>query len=285
MKLQTLIDFMETICPLELAEDWDNVGLLLGSRTVEIDKVLTCLTIDGAVVDEAVAEGFDCVVSHHPFPFHSAKRWTTDTPEGTLLLRLVGAGIAVYSPHTAHDSAFFGINRQLAEGLGLIDVRSLYDGPPEATRAMLAGLDASETQRLESELERGVLLGTGRLGRFPRPKTLADFAEQVKETLQIERLLVVGADERVVTTVAIGCGAADEFIAEASRQGADAILMGEARFHACEEARARGIGVVLAGHYATERFSAYVMAERIARKFPELTVEASKRESDPIRIV
>ena len=223
MKLQTLIDFMETICPLELAEDWDNVGLLLGSRTDEIDKVL--------------AEGFDCVVSHHPFPFHSAKRWTTDTPEGTLLLRLVGAGIAVYSPHTAHDSAFFGINRQLAEGLGLIDVRSLYDGTLEATRAMLAGLDASETQRLESELERGVLLGTGRIGRFPRPKTLADFAEQVKETLQIERLLVVGADERVVTTVAIGCGAADEFIAEASRQGADAILMGEARFHACEEAR------------------------------------------------
>ena len=146
MKLQQLIDFMETICPPELAEDWDNVGLLLGSRTDEVKKVLTCLTIDGAVVDEAVAE-------------------------------------------------------------------------------------------------------------------------------------------RVVTTVAIGCGAADEFIAEASRQGADAILMGEARFHACEEARARGIGVVLAGHYATERFSAYVMAERIARKFPELTVEASKRESDPIRIV
>ena len=276
---------METICPPELAEDWDNVGLLLGSRTDEIEKVLTCLTVDGAVVDEAIAEGVDCVVSHHPFPFHSAKRWTTDTPDGTLLLRLVGAGIAVYSPHTAHDSAFFGINRQLAEGLGLIDVRSLYDGTLPATRAMLAGLDASETQRLESELERGVLLGTGRIGRFPRPKTLADFAEQVKETLQIERLQVVGADERVVTTVAIGCGAADEFIAEASRRGADAILMGEARFHACEEARARGIGVVLAGHYATERFSAYVMAERIARRFPELAVAASAKESDPIRIV
>ena len=276
---------METICPLELAEDWDNVGLLLGSRTDEIDKVLTCLTVDGAVVDEAIAEGVDCVVSHHPFPFHSEKRWTTDTPEGTLLLRLVGAGIAVYSPHTAHDSAFFGINRQLAEGLGLIDVRSLYDGTLAPTRAMLAGLDESEARRLEAELESGVLLGTGRIGRFPRPRTLADFAEQVKETLQIERLQVVGADERVVTTVAIGCGAADEFIGEAARRGADAILMGEARFHACEEARARGIGVVLAGHYATERFAAYVMAERIARRFPELTVVASAKESDPIRVV
>ena len=276
---------METIFPPELAEDWDNVGLLLGSRTDEIEKVLTCLTVDGAVVDEAIAEGVDCVVSHHPFPFHSAKRWTTDTPEGTLLLRLVGAGIAVYSPHTAHDSALFGINRQLAEGLGLVDVRSLYDGTLAPTRAMLAGLDESEARRLEAELESGVLLGTGRIGRFPRPKTFADFAEQVKETLQIERLQVVGADDRVVTTVAIGCGAADEFIGEASRRGADAILTGEARFHACEEARARGIGVVLAGHYATERFSAYVTAERIAREFPELAVVASAKESDPIRIV
>ena len=285
MKLQTLIEFLETICPLELAEDWDNVGLLLGSRTDEVKKVLTCLTIDGAVVDEAVAEGVDCIVSHHPFPFHSAKRWTTDTPEGTTLLRLVGAGIAVYSPHTAHDSALFGINRQLAEGLGLTEVRSLYEGTVPATRAMLAGLDASEARRLESELDGGVMLGTGRIGRLPRPKTLADFAEQVKEILQIERLQAVGADDKVVTTIAIGCGAADEFIAEASRQGADAILMGEARFHACEEARARGIGVVLAGHYATERFSAYVMAERIARQFSELTASASVKESDPIRIV
>ncbi len=286
MKLQALIDFMETICPPSLAEEWDNVGLLLGSRSAKIEKVLTCLTIDRAVVDEAIATGADCIVSHHPFPFHSGKKWTTDTTDGTLLLKLAGAHIATYSPHTAHDSAFFGINRQLAEGLGLVDVKPLYEGKLKATRAMLDGLDEIDAQFLEDDLKgEGATLGTGRIGRFEKPKSFAAFVAQVKDMLQIDRLLVVGSDAKTVSTVAIGCGAADEFAGEAATKGADAILMGEARFHTCVEARARNLGVVLAGHYATERFSAAILAERIARKFPELIVSPSVKESDPIRIV
>ena len=65
----------------------------------------------------------------------------------------------------------------------------------------------------------------------------------------------------------------------------DAMLLGEARFHACLEARAKNLGLVLAGHYATERFSACILADRIARKFPELTAVASAKESDPLRVV
>ena len=67
MQLQTLIEFLEQIFPLELAEDWDNVGLLLGDRNSEIKSVLTCLTVDQSVVDEAIKFGVDCIVSHHPF--------------------------------------------------------------------------------------------------------------------------------------------------------------------------------------------------------------------------
>lgn len=101
MKLQNIIDFMEKICPPTLAEDWDNVGLLLGSRQKKVDKILTCLTIDKAVVDEAIAEGVDCIVSHHPFPFHSAKKWTTDTTDGTLLLTRRGANLRLQSSYGA----------------------------------------------------------------------------------------------------------------------------------------------------------------------------------------
>ena len=68
-------------------------------------------------------------------------------------------------------------------------------------------------------------------------------------------------------------------------QGADAMLLGEARFHACLEARAKGLALILAGHYATERFAACILAYRLAKKFPELTVKASAKESDPLRVV
>ncbi len=292
MKLQTLVEFLEKIFPLELAESWDNVGLLVGDRRREIKRVLTCLTIDRAVVDEAVATGVDCVVSHHPFPFRAAKRWTFDTTDGELLSKLMAARIAVYSPHTAHDSAFFGINRQLAAGLGLVDVRPLIPGTLPATRDALDGLEASVAEEVahdfaskDAKTAGAPLLGTGRIGRFEAPKTFAALIEQVKDMLQIPALLSVGDDQKSVRKIAIGCGAADDFVGNAVDAGADALLLGEARFHACLEARSRGLGLILAGHYATERFAACILASRIARKFPELSVQASAKESDPIRVV
>ena len=293
MKLQTLVEFLEKIFPLELAESWDNVGLLVGDRRREIKRVLTCLTIDRAVVDEAVATGVDCVVSHQPFPVRAAKRWTFDTTDGEILSKLMGAQIAVYSPHTAHDSAFFGINRQLAAGLGLLDVRPLIPGTIPASRDALDGLEPSVADEVAQDFPtKGAktdgaapLLGSGRIGRFEKPTTFAALIEQVKDMLQIPALLAVGDDKKTIRNVAIGCGAADDFVGNADDAGADALLLGEARFHACLEARARGIGLILAGHYATERFAACILADRIARKFPELAVRASDKESDPIRVV
>ena len=287
MKLQTLVKYMEKIAPLELAEEWDNVGLLLGDREREIKRVMTCLTVDDAVADEAVERKIDCIVSHHPFPFHASKKWTADAPDGRILLKLVGSQIAVYSPHTAHDSAFFGVNRQLAEGLGLLDARSLYPGKISATREMLDGLDAEDARRAALDLapnKRGAMLGTGRIGRLPKPKKFCELVEQVKDMLQIEKALAVGSDDKTIRTVAIGCGAADDFIARAQEEGADALLLGEARFHACLEARARDVALILAGHYATERFSACILADRISRVFPDLFVCASAKESDPLRV-
>ncbi len=292
MKLQTLVEFLEKIFPLELAESWDNVGLLLGDRRREIKRVLACLTIDRAVVDEAVATGVDCVVSHHPFPFRAAKRWTFDTTDGEILSKLLGAQIAVYSPHTAHDSALFGINRQLAAGLGLRDVRPLIPGTLAATQDALDGLAPSVAEEVAHDFASGdaktasaPLLGTGRIGRFEKSRSFAQLIEQVKDMLQISTLAAVGDDQKPIRNVAIGCGAADDFIGNAADAGADALLLGEARFHACLEARARGLGLILAGHYATERFAACILADRIARKFPELFVKASAKESDPIRLV
>ena len=293
MKLQTLVEFLEKIFPLELAESWDNVGLLIGDRRREIKRVLTCLTIDLAVVDEAVATGVDCVVSHHPFPFRAAKRWTFDTTDGEILSKLMGARIAVYSPHTAHDSAFFGVNRQLAAGRGLLDVRPLIPGTIPASQEALDGLEPSVADEVAQDFStKGAksnadapLLGAGRIGRCAKPTTFAALVEQVKDMLQIPTLLAVGDDKKPIRKVAIGCGAADDFVGNAADAGADALLLGEARFHACLEARARGIGLILAGHYATERFSVCILADRIARKFPELAVGASDRESDPIRVV
>ncbi len=110
---------LEELAPARLAEEWDNVGLLVGDQTRQVRRLMTCLTITPASAAEAVRAGAEMIVSHHPLPFIATRRLTADTTAGRLLLELIAAGVAVYSAHTAFDSAGEGINQRLAEGLEL----------------------------------------------------------------------------------------------------------------------------------------------------------------------
>jgi dinuclear metal center YbgI/SA1388 family protein len=124
-------------------------------------------------------------------------------------------------------------------------------------------------------------LGEGRIGRLPQPRSLTDFAQAVKGALQSGPVLTVGDPDRRIQHVAIACGAGGEFLADAERAGADAMLTGEMRFHDYLAAKAWGVALILPGHYATERCGAEDMAERIGSKWPDLLVWASRRERDP----
>src|SRR3954470_2892673 len=108
--------FLENFAPNRLAAEWDNVGLLVGEAQHKVERVMTCLTVTPSSVAEALSEKADLIVTHHPLPFEPLRRITSDTPQGRLLLDLIKAQIALYSPHTAFDSARSGINQRLAEG-------------------------------------------------------------------------------------------------------------------------------------------------------------------------
>src|SRR5262245_28015040 len=118
LTVDTIARFLEEFAATQLAEAWDNVGLLAGDRNRPVSKVVTCMTITPASASEAIAAGAELIVTHHPLPFKPLKQLTTDTPEGKLLCDLLAARIAIYSPHTAFDSTIEGINQRLAEGLG-----------------------------------------------------------------------------------------------------------------------------------------------------------------------
>src|SRR5881392_605460 len=95
---QDLISVLQTIAPLSLAADWDNVGLLLGDAAAPVERAMTCLTVTSESVAEAIEARVQLIVSHHPVLFRPTKKLTTATPEGRMLLNLVQAGVAVYSP-------------------------------------------------------------------------------------------------------------------------------------------------------------------------------------------
>jgi dinuclear metal center YbgI/SA1388 family protein len=126
--------------------------------------------------------------------------------------------------------------------------------------------------------------GVGRLGTLPVATTLAEFARAVAATLRCTGLQFVGEPDRPVERVAIVCGAGDDFLPEAVRAGADVLLTGEARFHRALEAEALGIGLVVAGHHATERPGVEDLAARLGEAHPALMVWPSRREHDPLRL-
>ena len=135
--IEQVATYLSAFAPLRLAEEWDNVGLLVGHRQATAERIMTCLTITKESVAEAIARQAQLIVTHHPLPFRPLKKVTSDTIPGQLLLDLIGNRIAVYSPHTAFDSAAEGINRQLADALHLQQVVPLIpaDEDPEALGA------------------------------------------------------------------------------------------------------------------------------------------------------
>jgi dinuclear metal center YbgI/SA1388 family protein len=125
LTVAAVVDFLERFAPPGLAADWDNVGLLLGDRSARVRRLLTCLTVTPDVAAEAGAEKAQLIVTHHPILFRAVKRLTASHPEGRMLLALIRAGVAVYSPHTAFDNTAGGINDALAGRLALREVGPL----------------------------------------------------------------------------------------------------------------------------------------------------------------
>jgi len=267
-RLAEIVDALQRLAPLSAAEPWDNVGLLVGDASRDVERVMTCLTLTSDVAAEAVREGAQLVVSHHPVLFRPVQQITRGTAEGGVLLDLIQAGIAVYSAHTAYDSACTGINQQLAELFELRDVVPLrpFPAPPA---------DLDTTTALPP--------GSGRCGQLPRALPLTDVVQLVKQRLGVAHLQFVGEDRRPVERLGVACGSAAEYFRDAHRLGCQVLVTGEARFHDCLAAREIGMGLILAGHYATERPAMLLLAKQISDAFPDLSVQASAAESDPIR--
>ena len=266
MLLNEILNFLSDLAPIELSEDWDNTGLLIGQKDDSVNSIMTCLTLTPDVAEEAVAKGASLVVTHHPILFRAVKKLTDESSEGRMLLSLIRAGVAVYSPHTSYDSAFEGVNRQLADSLNLINVQPMRT---------IDGAISSESDNEPT--------GSGRFGDLPNAVSLAEFVTLVKQALGIQNTWFVGDSESTIRRVGIACGAAAEFMGDAARLGCDVLLTGEARFHACLEARTRGIALVLPGHYPTERPAMENLAERLSQQFPDITVWASSVEADPVQ--
>lgn len=228
MKCQRIMDMLEALAPRRLAEDWDNPGLLAGSPCQEVRKVMTCLDVGIAAVESAIEQEVDMIVAHHPMIFKGVRHLRTDLYDGRMFKLLLSHNIAVYAAHTNLDIAKGGVNDVLAGAVGLERLEPFVITDAEGKASL------------------------GRIGYLPEEKTLDEFADMVKEGLDIECLRLVRGNARKVRKVALCSGAGAEFIARAAFKGADVYLTGDVKYHDAQRAVQQGISVIDAGHFGTE---------------------------------
>lgn len=118
-------DFIEKWAPNATKLEYDNTGLLSGNLNKHISKVLTCLDVTDAVIDEAISENVDLIVSHHPLIFPKIQRITESDPTGRLLRKLIRSDIDLIAAHTNLDAARNGVSFELAKQLGLNHIHFL----------------------------------------------------------------------------------------------------------------------------------------------------------------
>ena len=258
LHLQDICDWLEAFAPHGLAEDWDNVGLLVGDSGNSVSQVMTCLTVTPESAAEAIAGSAELIVTHHPMLFRPIQRLTRESTSASLLLDLIAAGVGVYSPHTAFDSAVDGINQSLATGMSLRNIAPLIR-------------DEADPRS-----------GSGRMGELDPSVTLGELAQRLGGFLSVAGLHRVGSEKAVVRRVAVACGSGGSFLTAAIDHKCDVMITGEATFHTCLEAQANGVALLLPGHFASERFAVEMLALRLAKEFDQLHVWSSTSEQDPL---
>lgn len=158
-----LVHIMEQLAPTELAEEWDNSGWQVGDPGAKVGKVLLALDVTREVVEEAEKYGAQIIISHHPMLLKGIKSVRQDNPTGSLIFRLIRAGIGVYAAHTTLDSADDGVNDVLARELGLLQTEVLQQVQYQQLLKLVVFVPVSHADAVREALGKA---GAGYIGNY-----------------------------------------------------------------------------------------------------------------------
>lgn len=254
--LTQIVRALESLAPPDLAEAWDNTGLLWApTRRRRIHRIGLTIDCTPAVVDEWLTFKVDLVVAYHPPWFTPLNKLSTDRPYDHRILRLIEERVAVYSPHTALDHAPGGVNDWLASGIKGKEVAAVENMPE----------------------------GPGRLISFERPQKVVPFLKTLRQFLRVPYLRVSRpAGLTAIKRVACCAGAGHDAIKDAN---ADVFVTGEMKHHDVLDAQSRGVMVVLSEHTHTERGYLPVFKRRLLKALPNpVEIHIAKLDRDPLEL-
>jgi dinuclear metal center YbgI/SA1388 family protein len=225
--------------------------------------VLIALDPTLQVIEEAILEKANIILTHHPLIFHPLKSINTATPIGQFLKKALVHDIAVVSCHTNLDIISDGVSDALARALYLRNTRPL-----------------NPTGKRPDQ-------GFGKVGNLPTPMQGESFIHFVAQRLNLQAMMIAGPQPETVSTIAV-CGGSGSDLAEAALQaGADIYITAELKHSVARWAEDNGLCVIDAGHFATENIIIPSLLARMTAFFAEnnnpAPVIASQRQNSPLR--
>lgn len=232
MKVFNIFEYLNRLFPTNTACDFDNVGLLVGDGDAEVKKALVSLDCSNDTVNEAIKNGCELIITHHPVIFSPLKSVTSEN----LVYSLIKNDISVISMHTNMDIGENGVNDALCQKLGLKNIKPLT-------------------------AEDGYLLKCGEI----EPQSASDFANHLKSTLGGRIKFCDG--RKPIKTVLVCSGSGGDFLFDAKLHGFDALVTADIKHNKFLEASNYGISLFDAGHFETEDIIVEPLKEMLENEF------------------
>ncbi|MBR1866676.1 MAG: Nif3-like dinuclear metal center hexameric protein [Lachnospiraceae bacterium] len=251
MKCRDVIEVLEQLSPVGYACEWDNVGLLVGRREREVHRIMIALDASKEVVEYAVKEQADMLITHHPMIFSSVKQINEDQFTTEKVLQLAEHGISYYAMHTNFDAV--GGMAELAAGTQYLNLK--------------------ETAPIEESVEPGI--GMGRYGKLPRPMTGQQAAEYVKQVFGLPFVMLYQSRyeaDRVYDRIAVMPGSGKSDMKRVREHGYALYLTGDFGHHDGLDAIDMGLCVIDATHYGLEHIFISYLAGYLRARLTEETV-------------
>lgn len=285
MKLKEIKSFLEGMAPLAVQESWDNSGLQIGCSDKDIHKVMVCLDLTEAVLDEAEAIGADLVISHHPLIFKGLKSISGSTYQERCVRKAIFSDIAVYSAHTSLDNILGGVNHKIASLLELSSLRWLDSGESAEGCDEKCGGAAEKSCGEGTEGKCGGAdtvaraSGSGLIGELKEPVAAAEFLHTVKTIFDVKALKHSPLPSTTTIRSVALCGGAGAFLLpQAVAKGADCFISGEFHYHDYFDP---GTLLIELGHYESEQFTQDLLKESLERAFPEIEIVKTSINTNP----
>ena len=240
MRVIEVIRIINDWMPTSIAEDFDNVGLIVGDLESEISSILVTLDTTEDVVEEAIERGCNMVVSYHPIIFNGLKQITSNSNYvEKSVIKAVKNNISVYAIHTSLDNHPNGISYILSDLIGLENISTLI--PKEEKLA-----DNN--------------IGIGSIGELENPMNETEFFDHLKNKLDLKYLRHTKKLNKKISKVSVVAGSGSFAIKNSIESNVDAFITSDFKYHNFFEANSKALFIDI-GHYESEKHIKLVIKE------------------------